>query len=138
MRHSVVNLTTAILAIAATAGPALAQSFKASNRSIVNPVPGGFEVIEGEMGGRGMWCGAADYAKSVLGASGTDRVYIATARGNSISEPGRKGVVFTLDPAGLTPRNVLIVGSSVREPGSNLSVDHAHIFCDDYKLRSSR
>jgi len=85
-----------------------------------------------------MWCAAADYARSVLGAKGTDRVYIATARGNSISQPGRKGVVFTLDSTGLTPRNVLIVGSSVREPGSNLSVDHAHIFCDDYKLRSSR
>jgi hypothetical protein len=137
MTRPLLSVTIATLFIMSLSAPVLAQAFKASNRTIVNPVPGGFEAIETDSGARGMWCGAAEYARSI-GAAGTDRVYVATARGDSLSVAGRKGVVFTLDATGLTPLGVLSVGASVSAPGSNLSVDHAGSFCADYKLRNSR
>ena len=122
----------------ALATPLAAQSYRAENRVTVNPLPGGsFEVIEGGgFGARGMWCAAADYARDVLRARGTTRIYILGPRGNSLTVPGRKGVIFTLDPKGLTPEPVFIVGASLRRPGANLSVDHAYTFCADYKLRN--
>lgn len=120
------------------AAPAVAQSFRAENRVVVNPLPGGeFEVIESHgFGARGLWCAAADYAREVLGAAGTSRVYVRQARGPSVTKPGRKGVIFTLDPSGLQASRVFITGGSLRIVGANLSVDHAYIFCADSKLQN--
>ncbi len=125
-----------VLAGVGLAAPLAAQGYRAENRVTVNPLPGGsFEVIEGGgYGARGMWCAAADYARDVLGARGTARVYVKRARGPSQTVPGRKGAVFTLDPTGLDPVPVTITGSSTRRPGSNLSVDHAYSFCADSRL----
>ena len=131
------------IATAATlvASAAQADSFRAYNRVVVNPVSSStFEAIEqAQYGPRGLWCAAADYAQSQLGARGTDRVYVQTPRGNSVTQSGRKGVVFGLSsPSGVAPVSVLSVSSAIRVPGSNLSVDHAYQFCYDSFLINSR
>lgn len=117
------------------AAPLSAQTFRAENRVEVTPVSGGFAVRDGAgFGARGMWCAAADYARDVLGARGTQRIYIAEERAR-----GQRGpVVFTLDSKGLIPSSVTIVGNSIRTAGSNLSVDHAQTFCADSKLSRGR
>ena len=130
------SICVAGLAFVVSAAPLSAQGYRAENRIHVNPLAGNvFEVIEGRgYGARGMWCAAADYAKDVLRAPGTSRLYVHTARGPSITQPGRKAAAFTLDPTGLTPSGAMIVTISVRTPGANLSVDHAYSFCADARL----
>lgn len=123
---------SAVLALGTT--PAMAQSFRAENRVTVTPAPGGFDVANGGgFGARGMWCAAADYARSILGADGFDRIYIAQGR----TPPGlgqRAPVRFTMDRTGLVPASVIITGASLQIAGSNLSVDHAYSFCADAKV----
>jgi hypothetical protein len=121
--------TFSIIAVSlAMVVPATAQTFRAENRVTVTGVPGGMSVPNGGgHGARGMWCAAADYARDVLGARGTQRIYVA-------SDSARGPVRFTLNRDGLTPSRVTIVGGSVRNAGANLSVDHAHQFCNDFKL----
>lgn len=122
-----------VVVIALCAGPAAAQTFRAENRVLVTPVAGGFEVANGGgFGARGMWCAAADFARRVRGARGTDRIYIAEGRKPGLGQ--RAPVRFTLDPTGLNPSPVTIVGSSLRRAGSTLSVDHAYVFCADAKV----
>jgi hypothetical protein len=124
------SLTVAALAVA-LAAPVAAQTFRAENRVNVTAVAGGFTVENGAgFGARGMWCAAADYARDVLDARGTQRIYVAEDRKMRQRGP----VKFTLDSAGLTPSSILILGSSIRTAGANLSVDHAGQFCADSKL----
>ncbi|MEW9919444.1 hypothetical protein AB2B41_07510 [Marimonas sp. MJW-29] len=126
MRRLLISALSGVL----LAGPLQAQTFRAENGVIVTPVAGGFEISSGGgQGARGMWCAAADYALDVLGAGGFDRIYIAQGRRLAFGERGP--VRFTMDPTGLTPRRVLVVGMSLSAPGSNLSVDHALLFCQD-------
>ena len=111
--------------------PVSAQTFRAENRVNVTPVQGGFSVANGgDMGARGMWCAAADYARTVLHARGNQRIYVAQDRVLRQRGPVR----FTLNSAGLTPKRVSILGSSIRKAGANLSVDHAYTFCADHRL----
>ncbi|MEL7099220.1 MAG: hypothetical protein AAGM84_10370 [Pseudomonadota bacterium] len=124
---------------AAFALPASAQSFQAENDLTVNAVPGGFEVIEsGSFGARSIWCAASDYAQDVLGVAGTSRLYVLSPRGAAQTAPGRKGVTFTTDASAVSPVQTLVLGSSIRTPGSNLSVDHSYQFCYDRRLINSR
>ncbi|WP_370400860.1 hypothetical protein [Sulfitobacter sp. JB4-11] len=119
----------------ALAAPVSAQTFRAENGVNVTPVAGGFAVASGNgFWARGMWCAAADYARDVLGAGGTQRLYVAQPQPRGSRTP----VVFSLDPAGLTPSRVTILGASIRTAGANLSVDHAQGFCADHKLLSGR
>ena len=127
------RLVLSLAALALTSVPAVAQVFRAENRVVVTPASGGFEISDGAgFGARGMWCGAADYAQSVLGARGTDRLYVA--RGRSAGPGARGPVLFTLDPTGLVPRSFLIVGTSLGMPGATLTVAHAYQFCTDAKV----
>lgn len=124
------RLLSCIAVSAILAAPVSAQAFRAENRVTVTPVSGGFSVENGAgFGARGMWCAAADYARDVLGAAGTQRIYVAS---NSAALQ-RGPVVFTLDPSDLAPSPVFIVGGSVRRAGANLSVDHAQTFCADQR-----
>lgn len=127
MRAAVVLACAAI-----AAAPLNAQTYQTENRVTVSLATGGFDVPGGgEHGARGIWCAAADFARQVRGAAGTDRLYIAQAR-----QPGfgpRPPVRFTLDKSGLTPVPVTLVGLSLRTVGSVLSVDHAGAFCADAK-----
>jgi len=119
------------------AAPLSAQSFRAENRVIVNSLGGtDFEVIEGgEFGARSIWCAASDYAQDVLGASGTQRLYVTGARAAARTLPGRKGVVFSTEAPEGGGSSVLVLSSSIRTVGSNLSVDHSYQFCRDRRLR---
>lgn len=120
-----------LVAALASAAPATAQTFRAENRVKVSGDASRILVENGGgYGARGMWCAAADFARDVLGAAGTQRVYLAEARVRGQRSP----VAFTLDPSGLTPVAVTIVGASLRTPGGNLSVDHAFSFCADAKV----
>ena len=123
-----------VVALAASVAlPAAAQTFQAENSVTVTPVSGGFEIANGGgYGARGMWCAAADYARDVLGAAGNARIYIARGRKPGIGQ--RAPVLFTLDPAGLSPTPVIIVGASLRRAGASLSVDHAQQFCTDARI----
>ncbi len=124
---------TVLIAALFVAAPVSAQSFFAENRVVVNGTAGGFEVSGGGgYGARGMWCAAADFARDVLGAAGVDRIYIAQGRTPGFGQ--RAPVRFTLDPTGLLPKPVFVVSASLRQAGSNLSVDHAYQFCADAKV----
>lgn len=123
----------AAVALAGLAACSAPQVFEAENRVNVVPAPGGFDVLgDGGFGARGMWCAAADYARRVLGAPGQADLYIAAARTPGLGQ--RAPVRFTLDPAGLTPSSVFIVGTSLSRAGATLTVDHAHAFCADAKV----
>lgn len=129
------KLVTLLAAACICATPALAQSFRAENRVTVTSVPGGFEVANGGgFGARGMWCAAADYARSVLGARGIERIYVAEDGNQGL---GKRGPVrFSLSaPDGVArPAPFFVVGGTPNRAGANLSVDHAIGFCADAKV----
>ena len=107
----------------AFAAAASAQSYRSVNNVAVTPVAdGGFQVSTGNgYGARGMWCAAADYAQNSLGVSGTTRVYIVGPRVSA-----RSPVTFSTAPGNTAPVRVFSIGASLRQAGSNLSVDHAY------------
>ncbi len=116
------------LGLAAPAG-----AFEAVNGVSVEPAATSFEVIgDAGLGARGVWCAAADYAQRSAGATNSQRLYIARDRARGLGQRGP--VAFTLDPEGLTPTSVFILGASLSRAGSNLSVGHALGFCADHKL----
>lgn len=118
-------------ALALFAAPLAAQTFIAEGKTRVTPVANGIAVAsDGGMGARGMWCAAADYAISRLGANGTERLYVVEPRPRGSRAP----VVFSLDPTGLTPQRVRITGGSTRVKGATLSVGHARSFCADFRI----
>lgn len=122
----------ACLLAAAVATPAAAQTLRVERSVNVTGTASGFEVQNGGgLGARGIWCGAATYAQDVLGASDTTRIYVGQTQ-------ARGPVAFTLNPAGLTPIAVSSLGASIRQAGANLSVAHASIFCNDFRLISGR
>lgn len=125
-------LSGAVIA-ALMATQANAATFRAENGVIVVPVPNGFSVTgDAGLGARGMWCAAADYARSREGAGNGQRLYVA--EGRTPRQGQRSPVTFTLDPTGLTPSSITILGTSLTRPGANLSVGHAYGFCADSKL----
>ncbi|MGJ8627493.1 MAG: hypothetical protein ACSHXB_11105 [Sulfitobacter sp.] len=129
MRPIILAALCAIVPIMASA-----QAFRAESWLIVVPLNAkDFEVIEdrGE-GPRGMWCAAADFVKSRLGTSTNTRIYIKSGRGPSISAAGRKGVVFTTDPARLSAEPSRGYSVSLSKVGYSLPVGHAYSFCTDY------
>lgn len=122
--------------VALTAISAAADTYRATNRMPVVALDGNrFEVIgPGDLGARDYWCAAADYADRVLRAPGNVRIYVARGYATSQTAAPRKSVTFTLDPTGLQPRDALILGRSIRDPGANLALFHARTFCNDSKL----
>ena len=131
------NLVLSSAVIATMAAPAQAQTFKAENGVKVEPAGSEFLVTgDAGLGARGIWCAAADYARSNGGARDAQRLYVAKGRKAGLGQRG--SVAFTLDPSGLTPSSVLILGTSIAKAGANLSVGHAYSFCADSKLSSSR
>lgn len=127
-----------VLGMAMVAGMAMsvqAQAFQAENGVNVKPAGNGFLVTgDAGLGARGIWCAAADYARSNGGARDAQRLYIAEGRKAGLGQ--RVPVAFTLDPTGLTPTSVLILSTSIARAGANLSIGHAYSFCADGKLIS--
>ena len=113
------------------ATPALANSFKAQNRLTVNPISKSvFEVVESRsLGASGSWCAAADYATRVLGASGKADLYLKTPRGPSVTNPGRKGVAYTLDHNQVGAPLTTSTSVSTKTAGTTFAVGHALALC---------
>lgn len=127
------KICSAIVVAIMMAGPAIAKDFKAANGVIVVPHANGFAVTgDAGLGARGIWCAAADYASRSKRVKNGQRLYVAQDRERGLGQ--RKLVVFTLNPAGLTPSSATILGSSISRAGANLSVGHAIGFCADHKL----
>lgn len=80
----------------------------------------------GRLGARGAWCAAGFHALRALGQPGSTRIFVREAA----SKPGSR-VVFGIGPGNTQPQSVVSLGASVRNPGSNLSADHAFSFCAD-------
>ncbi|TMV03258.1 hypothetical protein FGK63_19810 [Ruegeria sediminis] len=112
--------------------PGVASAFRAWNRAQVYDLGSGvFEVVNyfGTVP-RDYWCGAGDYAIRVLRTPATQRVYLWQAEGPSVSEPGRKGVKFSLKPpagADTTPGFTV----TVKRVGDNMSASMAQNYCYD-------
>ncbi|KEJ89285.1 hypothetical protein [Sulfitobacter donghicola] len=127
------KISIGVFAAMLMAGPAAAQSFKATNGVIVRPAGNGFSVTgDGGFGARGIWCAAADYALRNERARNAQRLYISKPRKPGLGQ--RDPITFTLNPQGLTPVSASILGASLRQKGANLSVGHAIGFCADHKL----
>ena len=121
-----------IAAMLATLAPAAAQAWRAWNRHEVYPVGNGaFEVIgRAGSGPRQFWCAAGDFARHVLGAGNTVRIYIVRGRGPAVTVENRKSVVFSLQPppGDLPPESYSL---SVDRVGDNLSASFARQYCLD-------
>lgn len=123
-------LSAALFAVS----PAVAGAWQADNLLTVNPLPGeGFEVV-GRTGSAGSdyWCAAGDYAMRVLGAGGTQRIYLVRGRGAPETSNRKSAVQFSLTPPdGPEPRDSLFL--SMRNVGDNLGAAFARNYCLDRK-----
>jgi hypothetical protein len=131
MRH----FYAAAVSLACFTLPLSAQGYIPNGKLDFTPAPNGV-TIAGTTGhgARGTWCAAADYALNRLGASGAQNLYVSSPRTKG---GGRNSVVsFTLDPTGLTPSNVFLVGGSLDRKGAELTINHALTFCADLRLPS--
>jgi len=118
-----------ILAAALVATPLAASAFEAVTDVTVTPVQNGYSVPDGGgYGARGVWCAAAEYARSELRLPATSRLYIVSPR----TSP-RGPVVFSAEPQGTARNSVFITGQSLRQPGASLNLTHALTFCADAK-----
>lgn len=111
--------------------PSSAPAFSARNNLKVAAVDRAvFEVVgRPGSGAREFWCAAGDYLIRSGTASNT-RLYLVRGRGPSVSQPGKKAVQFTTDPAaaGVTPTEPGLV-LNVSQVGDNLSAAAAHEYC---------
>ena len=74
------------------------------------------------------WCGAGDYATSVLRSRATTRVYVWRAVGPSQARPGRTSVQFSFaPPPGADTRTGLTL--DIKRAGDNLTAAAARQYC---------
>ncbi|MFT7597005.1 MAG: hypothetical protein ACI8R4_004348 [Paracoccaceae bacterium] len=122
----------AMLALLATLSPRPADAFNGKFGVRVAPVNDVvFEVVPRSSGtGPIFWCGAADYARQVLGAGWKTTIYIARGRGQSVTTNRRSAVQFTLDPsaAGITPIEPSLSLNALKV-GDNMTVQQANHYC---------
>ena len=123
------TLMIASLCAALGAVPAMAQERFGPGRLDVSPAGAGF-AVENDInhGARGMWCAAGQYAEATGRDAPRQRIYVAEPRPMVLGARGP--VVFTLDPAGLSPSNAWISGLSLARAGSSMSVAHARSLCN--------
>ena len=124
--------TAALVAMAATAVPLPVAAFtgrKGTQAAQINDKV--FEVSLRRSGdGQAYWCGAADYARRVLKAPWSARIFVVRGEGPSVNPKRRNAVQFTLDPggAGVTPTgpslslNRMLVGDS-------MTIQKANVYC---------
>ena len=133
------STTLALALIVAFGSPALAFQplIPLDVRDTGNP--GTFEVIEGRGAGPShIWCVAADHARDVLGAAGTQRLTVVAPLGTSQTKPGSKAVTFALTPSDASATNSITPGMlggvllSVRTDGASMSVIQALQYCADH------
>ncbi|MDG1128461.1 MAG: hypothetical protein P8N68_05105 [Paracoccaceae bacterium] len=131
--------TLAVVLMLALAGPAAAYRPNIPLDVVPLGDPGAFEVIESRGAGPShIWCVAADHAYRVLGAAGTDRIYLVAPRGPSQSMPDRKAVGFAMSPAqanAVPAAAKPFLGGLLlaqMQAGSSLGVAQALQYCTDH------
>ena len=132
MSHTSLALTLALGATLAL--PHAADAFSGKKNTRVNPVNDKvFEVIiKNSSRSTDYWCGAADYARRGLGADWRARIYIARARGQSVTTNRRSAVHFTLDPASAPGADQIgIIRFGQLQEGDSMSVQQAHQYCTE-------
>ena len=128
MRKTVLTLLCLMLPLQAAA-----QAYRAENWLVVVPLTArDFEVIEDHgAGARHVWCAAAEFAQDVLGLPRSERLFIKTPLGPSLSGVGRTGVVFTTDPERASGDRGQSYSVTINRAGENLPSHHARQFCLD-------
>lgn len=117
------------------ANPLSAQGYTPNGKLAFTPLPNGVRIAGNTgHGARGTWCAAADYVVDNLGARGNQNLYVSEPRTRGLGRAST--VAFTLDPTGLTPSSVFIVGTSLSRQGAALKINHALTFCADLRLPS--
>ena len=121
----------AILALVIGALPAGADTFRAINWLYVNPITATeYEVVlKPGASPRGVWCAASDYSGRRLGRYNKTDLIVKSAVGPSVTQPGRNGVVFTIDPSQLDDAPTKSHSVTINKAGASLSVGHAKMFC---------
>jgi len=85
-----------------------------------------FEVIENDgAGGTSMWCAASIFVEDYLDLRGA-QITVAQARGDSAAFPGRKSVIFTIEPVAGAVKSY---SQGVRTLGQTFSQGHANALC---------
>ncbi len=126
------STAVAVLGALASVIPDVSQAFSGRRGTRIAPVNDQvFEVVT-RIGGLDYdyWCGASDFARRVLGAAWTARIYVARGRGPSVTTGRRSAVQFTLDPNGA---GIAAVHGAARygllSVGDDMSVQQAAIYC---------
>tara|TARA_R110002110_G_scaffold47074_7_gene141575 strand:- start:58 stop:462 length:405 start_codon:yes stop_codon:yes gene_type:complete len=106
---------------------------------VINPLNGSdFEVVETRsMGAADFWCGAGTFVERRSGLSPRTLIYVKRPRGPSTTAPGRKAVVFSINPGGLDVTDMGL-SLSVTVPGKMLRSVRARQFCRDAFTRSTK
>ncbi|MEO0938949.1 MAG: hypothetical protein AAFY38_12420 [Pseudomonadota bacterium] len=130
---------TLCLAVTAPATLPAATIGEELSRLVINPLNASdFEVVETQtMGPAEFWCAAASFNELRQGGSERIALYVKTPRGPSLTQPGRKGVVFTTNPAGL-PERAAQTSLNVDKPGLSLRSAQARRYCRDAFTRSTK
>ena len=125
------NTFATLVASALLAGlPVLADAFTARNYHKVGQISDDvFEVVgRPGSGGQEFWCAAGDYARRMLGAKASQRVYLVRGPGVAQTRNRNRAVLFSLTPPeGGDTRTTLFL--SVKTIGSNLNVSMASNYC---------
>ncbi|MDK3019466.1 hypothetical protein [Pseudodonghicola flavimaris] len=120
-----------------TALPGAALAWRAQNGHQVHDLGQGvFEVVgRAGSGAQDYWCGAGDYARSVLGVAAAQRIFLWAPVGPSASSAGKRAVQFALTaPKGADTTPGLSL--SVKRVGDNLSASMAQQYCYGGKFDS--
>ncbi|MEM9968075.1 MAG: hypothetical protein AAF755_08255 [Pseudomonadota bacterium] len=127
-------------ALAVLAAGLCAETTAEQDRMVINPLSGrDFEVVEDiTYGAAEFWCGAATYVERRNGLPGNTAIYVKKPRGASVTAPGRKAVVFTLDPRGLPQDDGQRFSLTVDTAGVMLSAVRARSYCRDAFTRSTK
>jgi len=111
--------------------PGASQAWRAWNWHEVYPLNDTtFEVIgRAGTGPADYWCGAGDFARTVLGVAPTQRIYIWHKEGPSQTRAGHRAVQFAFSPPPGKENYQSGYSLTVKEAGDNLTAAAAHQYC---------
>lgn len=110
--------------------PGVAAAWRALNLLEVVQISDTVWEVIGEPGSWAVdyWCGAGDYATSVLRSSSVTRIYVWRGVGPSVARPGRTSVQFAFaPPEGADTSTGLTL--DIKRAGDNLTTAFARQYC---------
>lgn len=124
----------AAAASAAERRPIFRPVFVAANDLLVYPMPDGTFEVQARAGTAGpqYFCAAGDYAWTKLNVSPASRVVVVRPSGPSTTNPGGRGMLFTIAPQGSVGRTIESPNDflvSMHKVGENFSVAHSRALC---------